>query len=68
MFGKSVDADAEDELGDFFLSLTIPDALNPDGWFARLPKTQQEGLRGCSRSWHLNHWSALKAIAQKPTL
>lgn len=68
MFGKSVDPDAEDEISDFFLSLTIPDALNPGGWFANLPKAQQEGLRGCSQSWHMNHWNSLRKIAEKPGL
>ena len=68
MMGKSgsmLDPDAADDIDDdlleFFLSLTYPDALNPDGWFQELPKSKQAALTGCSFAWHFNRWLALKA-------
>ncbi len=63
-----MDIDTEYALRDLFLTLSIPNALDPDGFFANLPNAKQEELGALLETWHMNHWIAWKHLATKPTL
>lgn len=60
-----LDLDTEELLGEFFISLTFPDALNPDGWFQKLSNIRQDDLKALSQTWHLQNWYIRRQAAEK---
>ena len=54
------DSETQEVIFDFFLFLTAPEALNPDGWFQKLPGYTREAMRVLCATWHTRYLAMIK--------